>query len=52
MEEIDLFLKLVSGGADVTLVAIGVAIWKLERRVYALELYLSNKKGKENEKLV
>lgn len=38
MEGLDFALRLLDGGADVALIAIAYCIWKLDRRVYRLEL--------------
>lgn len=38
MEGIDLLLKILDGGSDVALIVIAWAIWKLDRRVYRLEI--------------
>lgn len=37
MEELHAILGLLEGGADAALIAIAIAIYKLERRVYRLE---------------
>ena len=38
MEGLDTLLQILDGGSDVALIAIAVAIWRLDRRVYRLEL--------------
>jgi hypothetical protein len=51
MSEFQILLDLLQGGSDAALVAIAFAIWRVERRVYRLELLLfpdvhPKKKGK------
>lgn len=38
MEGIETILQILDGGSDMALIAIAVAIWRLDRRVYRLEL--------------
>lgn len=49
MDDLELILKLVSGGGDIATAAIAWAIWKLDRRVLVLELMA---KGKSDEGMV
>lgn len=39
MEDIALIFQILEGGSNAALIAIAVAVWKVERRVFNLELW-------------
>lgn len=45
MSEIDILIQAIESGADVALVVISYAIWRIERRVLTLELLMKGMKN-------